>query len=74
MVVGKFVEFYGDGLDAAGGPRDDRQYVARVWRDLRLFPIDAVTLDYMRLTGRSEEQVALVEAMRKRRNVAPARR
>ena len=39
-VVGRFVEFYGPGLDSADArrPRDDRQHGARIWRDLRLLP------------------------------------
>jgi aconitate hydratase len=43
------------------GPRDHRQHGARIWRHLRLLPVDGKTLDYLRLTGRSEEQIALVE-------------
>ncbi|WP_061709003.1 aconitate hydratase AcnA [Pseudenterobacter timonensis] len=63
-VVGKFVEFYGDGLDSL--PLADRATIANMAPEYGatcgFFPIDAVTLDYMRLSGRSEEQVALVEA------------
>lgn len=63
-VVGKFVEFYGDGLDTL--PLADRATIANMAPEYGatcgFFPIDAVTLDYMRLSGRSEEQVALVEA------------
>lgn len=66
-VVGKFVEFYGDGLDSL--PLADRATIANMSPEYGatcgFFPIDAVTLDYMRLTGRSEEQVALVEAYAK---------
>ena len=54
-VVGKFVEFYGDGLDApaAGRPRHDRQHGARIRRHLRLLPDRrARPLRYLRFTGR----------------------
>ncbi|MRT55989.1 aconitate hydratase AcnA [Enterobacteriaceae bacterium RIT693] len=66
-VVGKFVEFYGDGLDSL--PLADRATIANMSPEYGatcgFFPIDGVTLDYMRLSGRSEEQVALVEAYAK---------
>ncbi|UYU30359.1 aconitate hydratase AcnA [Siccibacter colletis] len=66
-VVGKFVEFYGDGLDTL--PLADRATIANMAPEYGatcgFFPIDAVTLDYMRLSGRSDEQVALVEAYAK---------
>ncbi|VEB96945.1 Aconitate hydratase 1 [Cedecea lapagei] len=66
-VVGKFVEFYGDGLDSL--PLADRATIANMAPEYGatcgFFPIDGVTLDYMRLSGRSEEQVALVEAYAK---------
>lgn len=66
-VVGKFVEFYGDGLDSL--PLADRATIANMSPEYGatcgFFPIDAVTLDYMRLSGRSEEQIALVEAYAK---------
>jgi aconitate hydratase len=66
-VVGKFVEFYGDGLDSL--PLADRATIANMAPEYGatcgFFPIDAVTLSYMRLSGRSEEQVALVEAYAK---------
>ncbi len=68
-VVGKFVEFYGDGLDSL--PLADRATIANMSPEYGatcgFFPIDAVTLDYMRLSGRSEDQVELVENMPKRR-------
>ncbi len=67
-VVGKFVEFYGDGVSraAARRPRDDRQHVApSTARRCAVFPVDDETLDYLRLTGRSDEQIALVEAYAK---------
>ncbi|SFM95618.1 aconitate hydratase [Izhakiella capsodis] len=63
-VVGKFVEFYGDGLDDL--PLADRATIANMSPEYGatcgFFPVDQVTLDYMRLTGRSDQQVALVEA------------
>jgi aconitate hydratase len=66
-VVGKFVEFYGDGLDSL--PLADRATIANMAPEYGatcgFFPIDDVTLEYMRLSGRSEEQVALVEAYTK---------
>ena len=66
-VVGKFVEFYGDGLDTL--PLADRATIANMAPEYGatcgFFPIDDVTLSYMRLSGRSEEQVALVEAYAK---------
>ncbi|MFK8257168.1 aconitate hydratase AcnA [Erwinia sp. AnSW2-5] len=66
-VVGKFVEFYGDGLDDL--PLADRATIANMAPEYGatcgFFPIDAVTLGYMKLTGRSEQQVALVEAYAK---------
>jgi len=66
-VVDKFVEFFGPGLDAL--TLADRATMANMapeyGRDGRLLPIDAITLDYLRLTGRSAERVALVEAYAK---------
>ncbi|WP_436892790.1 aconitate hydratase AcnA [Siccibacter turicensis] len=66
-VVGKFVEFYGDGLDTL--PLADRATIANMAPEYGatcgFFPIDSVTLEYMRLSGRSDEQVALVEAYAK---------
>jgi aconitate hydratase len=66
-VVGKFVEFYGDGLDSL--PLADRATIANMSPEYGatcgFFPVDNVTLDYLRLSGRSEEQVALVEAYSK---------
>jgi len=63
-VVGKFVEFFGDGL--AGLPLADRATIANMAPEYGatcgIFPIDAETTAYLRLTGRSEQQVALVEA------------
>ncbi|TCV99898.1 aconitate hydratase AcnA [Biostraticola tofi] len=66
-VVGKFVEFYGDGLDVL--PLADRATIANMAPEYGatcgFFPVDAITLDYLRLTGRSEQQIALVEAYTK---------
>jgi aconitate hydratase len=63
-VVGKFVEFYGGGL--AGLPLADRATISNMAPEQGatcvMFPIDAVTLDYLRFTGRPDHQVALVEA------------
>lgn len=63
-VVGKFVEFYGRGLDRV--PLADRATIANMAPEFgstcALFPIDGETLAYLRLTGRSEAQIELVEA------------
>ena len=63
-VVGKFVEFYGPGI--AKLPLADRATIANMAPEYGatcgIFPVDAETLRYLRLTGRSEEQIALVEA------------
>ncbi|WP_159808725.1 aconitate hydratase AcnA [Cellulomonas citrea] len=63
-VVGKFVEFYGAGVAAV--PLANRATIGNMSPEFgstcAIFPIDAGTLDYLRLTGRSDEQVALVEA------------
>jgi aconitate hydratase len=63
-VVGKFVEFYGPGI--AELPLADRATLSNMAPEYGatcgIFPVDAETLRYLRLTGRSEEQVALVEA------------
>lgn len=62
-VVGKFVEFYGAGLSALSIP--DRATISNMAPEqgstVSFFPIDAETLDYMRLSGRSPEQIALTE-------------
>ncbi|MFE4470750.1 aconitate hydratase AcnA [Leifsonia sp. NPDC056824] len=62
-VVGKFVEFYGAGV--AEVPLANRATIGNMSPEFgstaAMFPIDDVTLDYLRLTGRSDEQVALVE-------------
>jgi aconitate hydratase len=66
-VVGKFVEFYGDGV--AQVPLANRATIGNMSPEFgstaAMFPIDDVTLDYLRLTGRSAEQVSLVEAYAK---------
>jgi aconitate hydratase len=63
-VVGKFVEYYGPGLRDL--PLADRATIANMSPEYGatcgIFPIDKETLRYLRLTGRSEEQIALVEA------------
>ncbi len=66
-VVGKFVEFFGEGLQhpAARRPRHDRQHGAGIRRTCGIFPIDAEAVRYLRLSGRCEEQIALVEAYAK---------
>ncbi len=66
-VVGKFVEFYGNGV--AEVPLANRATLGNMSPEFgstaAIFPIDAETIDYMRLTGRSEEHLALVEAYAK---------
>ncbi|UTT67429.1 aconitate hydratase AcnA [Janibacter sp. CX7] len=66
-VVGKFVEFYGEGV--AQVPLANRATIGNMSPEFgstaAMFPIDDVTLDYLRLTGRSDQQVALVEAYAK---------
>ena len=66
-VVGKFVEFYGSGLDHL--PLADRATIANMAPEYGatcgIFPIDDETLNYLRLSGRTEELIALVEAYAK---------
>ena len=66
-VVGKFVEFYGAGVGEV--PLANRATIGNMSPEFgstaAMFPIDQVTLDYLRLTGRTEEQIALVEAYSK---------
>ncbi|HAY48609.1 MULTISPECIES: aconitate hydratase AcnA [Thalassospira] len=66
-VVGKFVEFYGDALDHMSLP--DRATIGNMAPEYGatcgFFPIDDETLNYMRSTGRDEDQIALVEAYAK---------
>ena len=66
-VVGKFVEFFGPGLQNL--PVADRATIANMAPEYGatcgFFPIDEATLDYLRLTGRDEQTIALVEAYAK---------
>ncbi|WP_101589524.1 aconitate hydratase AcnA [Brevibacterium jeotgali] len=66
-VVGKFVEFYGKGVSAV--PLANRATIGNMSPEFgstaAMFPIDEVTLDYLRLTGRDEDQMALVETYAK---------
>ncbi|GAA1309411.1 aconitate hydratase [Planotetraspora silvatica] len=66
-VVGKFVEFYGEGVSSV--PLANRATIGNMSPEFgstcAIFPIDEQTTDYLKLTGRSAEQVALVEAYAK---------
>ena len=66
-VVGKFVEFFGDGLQHL--PLADRATIGNMSPEYGatcgIFPVDAEAIRYLRLSGRSEEQIALVEAYAK---------
>jgi aconitate hydratase len=66
-VVGKFVEFYGSGVAAV--PLANRATIGNMSPEFgstcAIFPVDAETIDYLKFTGRSAEQVALVEAYAK---------
>jgi len=66
-VVGKFVEFYGEGVSAL--PLANRATIGNMSPEfgstIAVFPIDEQTIDYLRLTGREEQQLALVEAYAK---------
>ena len=66
-VVGKFVEFYGAGV--ASVPLANRATIGNMSPEfgstVAIFPIDQVTLDYLRFTGREEDEIALVEAYSK---------
>jgi aconitate hydratase len=66
-VVGKFVEFFGPGLDALA--LADRATIANMAPEYGatcgFFPVDRITLDYLRLSGRDEARIALVEAYAK---------
>ncbi|WP_404447572.1 aconitate hydratase [Microbacterium marinum] len=70
-VVGKFVEFYGEGV--AQVPLANRATIGNMSPEFgstaAMFPIDDVTLDYLRLTGRDEQTVALVEAYAKEQSL-----
>ena len=66
-VVGKFVEFYGPGVSQV--PLADRATIGNMSPEygstIAIFPIDSKTIDYLKLTGRSETQIALVETYAK---------
>ncbi len=66
-VVGKFVEFYGPGVSQV--PLANRATIGNMSPEygstIAVFPIDSKTTDYLRLTGRSDEQIALVETYAK---------
>ncbi len=66
-VVGKFVEFYGSGVSKV--PLANRATIGNMSPEfgstVAIFPIDEVTLDYLRITGRTEQEIALVEAYTK---------
>jgi aconitate hydratase len=66
-VVGKFVEFYGSGLDDLG--LADRATIANMAPEYGatcgFFPVDAITLEYLKLSGRDEHRIKLVEAYSK---------
>jgi aconitate hydratase len=70
-VVDKFVEFFGDGL--AGLPLADRATIANMAPEFGstcgIFPIDEETIKYLELTGRSPEQIALVEVYAKKQGM-----
>ncbi len=70
-VVGKFVEFYGEGLDHL--PLADRATIANMAPEYGatcgIFPIDNETLKFMKLSGRSEEHIQLVETYAKAQNL-----
>src|SRR5699024_4360153 len=67
FVVGKFVEFYGPGVSEI--PLANRATVGNMSPEygstVSVFPVDDETLRYLRLTGRSDEEIALVEAYAK---------
>lgn len=70
-VVGKFVEFYGAGVGAV--PLANRATIGNMSPEygstVAIFPIDAGTMEYLALTGRSDQQMALVEAYAKRQGL-----
>ncbi|MBK8446341.1 MAG: aconitate hydratase AcnA [Micropruina sp.] len=70
-VVGKFVEFFGPGVSQV--PLANRATIGNMSPEygstIAIFPIDSLTLDYLRLTGRDEQQLALVEAYAKRQGL-----
>ncbi len=70
-VVGKFVEFFGPGV--ANVPLANRATIGNMSPEYgatcAIFPVDAITLDYLRLTGRSEHRIRLVEAYTKKQGM-----
>ncbi|KAK8917040.1 hypothetical protein KSP39_PZI022876 [Platanthera zijinensis] len=70
-VVGKFVEFYGEGMSQL--PLADRATIANMSPEygatMGFFPVDHVTLQYLKLTGRSDETVAMIEAYLRANNL-----
>ena len=70
-VVGKFVEFFGDGLDHLS--LADRATIANMAPEYGatcgIFPIDAETIEFLRVSGRPEERIALVEAYARRQGM-----
>lgn len=70
-VVGKFVEFYGSGVSEV--PLANRATIGNMSPEygstIAVFPIDQATIDYMRLTGRDEHQINLVEAYAKAQGI-----
>lgn len=70
-VVGKFVEFYGPGVSEV--PLANRATIGNMSPEygstIAVFPIDQATIDYMRLTGRDEHQINLVEAYAKAQGI-----
>jgi aconitate hydratase len=70
-VVGKFVEFYGEGV--AEVPLANRATLGNMSPEFgstaAIFPIDEVTVDYLRMTGRTERQLALIEAYAKKQGM-----
>lgn len=70
-VVGRFVEFYGDGLSELSVA--DRATISNMAPEygatIGFFPVDAKTLDYLRFTGRNDDQIALVESYCRAQNV-----
>jgi aconitate hydratase len=66
-VVGKFVEFYGEGVTSV--PLANRATIGNMSPEFgstcAIFPIDQVTLDYLKVTGRSQTEIDLVEAYTK---------
>ena len=70
-VVGKFVEFYGPGVTAV--PLANRATIGNMSPEFgstcAIFPIDGETIEYLRLTGRTQQQIALVEAYARRQGM-----